>query len=46
VRVEDYREQMRVRSPKWGTVGLPSAAFRELVRPFRHFLDVAESVSG
>jgi hypothetical protein len=28
---------MRVRSPKWGTVDLPGAAFRELVRPFHHF---------
>lgn len=37
VAVEDYREQMRVRSPKWRTVALPTAAYRELVRPFRHF---------
>jgi len=46
VRVEEYREHMRVRSPKWRTVGLPSAAFRELVRPFRHFLDAPQPVGG
>jgi hypothetical protein len=27
-----------VRSPKWRTVTIPRAAFRDLVRPFRHFL--------
>jgi hypothetical protein len=37
VRVDDYRQRLRVRSPKWGTVMLPGAAFRELVRPFHHF---------
>jgi hypothetical protein len=37
VAVEDYVEHMRVRSPKWGTVGVPGATFRTLVRPFRHF---------
>jgi hypothetical protein len=36
VAVADYRRHMRVRSPKWGTVALPGAVFRELVRPF-HF---------
>jgi hypothetical protein len=46
VRVEDYREHMRVRSPKWRTVSLPGTAFRELVRPFRHFLDLAQPVGG
>lgn len=33
----DYRRHMRVRSPRWGTVCLPTEAFRELVRPFRSF---------
>lgn len=37
VTVEDYLLHMRVRSPKWGTVGLPGAAFRTLARPFRCF---------
>jgi hypothetical protein len=33
----DYREAMRVRSPRWRTVSLPSSAFRRLVRPLHHF---------
>lgn len=33
----DYRQAMRVRSPKWGTVHLPSVFFRDKVRPFRDF---------
>src|SRR4051794_30430048 len=36
--VDDYRRHMRVRSPRWGTVMLPTAAFRDLVRPFRDFV--------
>jgi hypothetical protein len=35
--VEDYRQHMRVRSPRWGTVTLPHAVFRSLVRPLHHF---------
>jgi hypothetical protein len=44
VDVLDYRRHMRVRSPRWSTVSLPSAVFRDLVRPFHHFthqLDLA-----
>src|SRR3954447_17740205 len=37
VAVDDYREHMRVRSPRWDTVTLPKDAFRSLVRPVRHF---------
>ena len=37
VPVADYRQHMRVRSPRWGTVGLPGAVFRDLVRPLHHF---------
>jgi hypothetical protein len=37
VAVEDYLQHMRVRSPKWGTVNVPTAAFRTLARPFRYF---------
>jgi hypothetical protein len=37
VAVEEYLENMRVRSPKWGTVGVPSGVFRALARPFRYF---------
>jgi hypothetical protein len=39
VLVDDYRRHMRVRSPRWGTVMLPTAVYRELVRPFRHYTD-------
>jgi hypothetical protein len=39
VPVGDYRRHMRVRSPRWGTVSLPSAVYRNLVRPFRDFTD-------
>ena len=38
VPVEDYRREMRVRSPRWATVHLPGAAFREMVRPFQAFV--------
>jgi hypothetical protein len=37
VDVDDYRRHMRVRSPRWGTVTLPLAAFRSVVRPLRDF---------
>jgi hypothetical protein len=37
VDVSEYRQCMRVRSPRWGTVALPRAAFRALVRPLHHF---------
>ena len=42
VTAADYRRHMRVRSPRWGTVALPRAAYRELVRPFRHFVASAD----
>jgi len=38
VDVADYREHMRVRSQRWHTVHLPSAAFRSCVKPFSHFV--------
>jgi hypothetical protein len=38
VGVEDYREHMKPRSARWGTVDLPAEAFRHLVKPFTHFL--------
>jgi hypothetical protein len=37
VAVDDYREHMRRRSPRWRTVTLSKADFRLLVRPFSHF---------
>jgi hypothetical protein len=37
VPVAEYRQEMRVRSPRWGTVCLPGKVFRNLARPFRYF---------
>jgi hypothetical protein len=34
----DYLVHMKNRSPKWGTVHLPTAKYRELVKPFSTFL--------
>jgi hypothetical protein len=39
-----YRQHMRVRSPRWGTVGLPGAVFRELVQSFQAFMEQPEAV--
>jgi hypothetical protein len=44
VAVEEFREHMRVRSPRWQTVDLPVAAFRSLVRPMQDFLKVVPSL--
>lgn len=38
VPVEAYRQHLRVRSPRWGTVCLPAAVFRSLVLPFSSFV--------
>lgn len=38
VDVADYRREMKRRSPRWGTVHLPTDAFRAIVRPFSAFL--------
>jgi hypothetical protein len=38
IAVNDYRRHMRPRSEKWGTVHLPVAAFRDIIRPFSEFL--------
>ena len=45
VAVDEYREHMRIRSPRWGTVSLPTAAFRQLVRPLHHFTRGRQLVS-
>jgi hypothetical protein len=45
VPIEDYHSHMRVRSPKWGTVALPGAVFRQLVRPFHTFTQSAQPVA-
>lgn len=36
--VQDYRKHLRVRSPRWRTVHLPGATFRELIRPVWDFI--------
>jgi hypothetical protein len=46
VPVDEYRRHMRMRSPKWGTVHLPMAAFRDVVRPLREFTHPNEVVIG
>ena len=38
VRLDDYREFMKVRSPKWQTVTLPAAKFRKFSIPVRELL--------
>jgi len=35
VSLDDYAAEMKVRSPRWGTVDLPAAVFERLSRPFR-----------
>jgi hypothetical protein len=37
ITLEDYRRHVRVRSPRWGTVHVPSQAFRQAARPFHFF---------
>lgn len=37
VAVDQYRQHLRVRSPRWQTVALSGPVFRRLVRPFCHF---------
>jgi len=37
VALDDYRKNMHVRSPKWGTVGLHKGTFEQIARPFRFF---------
>ncbi len=39
VEAGEYRVWMTPRSPKWGTVHLPTDRFRECVRPFAEFLE-------
>lgn len=38
VPLEVYRQHARLRSPKWGTVNLPTAVFARHVRPLRDWL--------
>lgn len=34
---DDYQREMKTRSPKWETVCLPGARFRQLAKSFHHF---------
>lgn len=36
--VSEYREFMKPRSEKWGTVHLPTKEFRRLAKPFEEWL--------
>jgi hypothetical protein len=38
VPLEDYRRHARLRSPKWGTVNLPTREFAKYVRPMAEWL--------
>lgn len=38
VSLDDYRMHMRRRSPKWDTVNLSAASFRQVARPFTFWL--------
>jgi hypothetical protein len=46
VPVMNYRQHMRVRSPKWRTVYLPMAEYRDIVRPLRSFTHPHEVTAG
>jgi len=46
VTLDEYREHVRVRSPKWGTVMVPGAVFRRLARPFRYYTHERPSATG
>jgi hypothetical protein len=41
----DYRNHMSRRSVRWDTVAMPSAEFRQLARPMRDWLEMANLVS-
>jgi hypothetical protein len=38
VTVDDYRQRLRVRSSRWGTVHVSSKDFQQVSRPFRYFM--------
>ena len=35
IRLDDYRRECRPRSPKWDTLSVPAARFRELAKPIQ-----------
>jgi len=38
IRLSDYRQHMRQRSPRWGTVSMPAADFTRLAVPLKELL--------
>jgi len=46
VPVAAYQAHMRVRSPRWETVGLPGAVFRKLARPFYYYFHEPNAEDG
>ena len=43
IAVNEFSRRMRVRSPKWDTVDLPTSAYQSLVLPFRVFTSGASN---
>ena len=46
VPLDEYQEHARLRSPKWGTVNMPTAAFARYARPLADWLREGESSDG
>jgi hypothetical protein len=46
VPVEDYRRHLRVRSPRWGTVGLARHDYVRVVRPVSDFLGDGDDIGA
>ena len=40
ITVADYREHLRVRSPRWRTVDVPGDRFAAAARPFSHWVSL------
>ncbi len=46
VTLDDYVTHMKSRSPKWGTVSMPSTLYRTVARPFRFFTHELQTPPG
>jgi hypothetical protein len=46
IRLDHYASSARVISPRWGTLAMPAARFRELARPLETFLQVGLAMEG
>jgi hypothetical protein len=44
VAADEFSRHMRIRSPKWDTVDLPTSVYQSLVLPFRSFTDAAAAI--